>query len=72
MKPQYVTSLMENPYRWVDWIPGVWDTAVNVVNEVEVEVVALTLDLVLEGLHLAGLLDQDNLIGRVAVDADAW
>ena len=55
-----------------DWIPGVWDAAVHVVNEVKVEVVDLTEDLVLEGLHLAGLLDQDDLFGRVPVDADAW
>ena len=43
----------------------------HIVNEVKVEVVDLTEDLVLEGLHLAGLLDQDDLFGRVPVDADA-
>ncbi len=52
--------------------PGVWDAHVDVVDAVEVKVGLLTDDLVLEGLDLATLLQQDHFRRIGSVNSDAW
>ena len=52
-------------------VPGVGDSDVDVVDEVEVKLGVLGNDLILEGLDLSRLLEEDHLAVVAAVDADA-
>ena len=52
-------------------VPGVGDSDVDVMDEVEVKLGVLGNDLILEGLDLSRLLEEDHLAVVAAVDADA-
>ena len=52
-------------------VPGVGDSDVDVVDEVEVKLGVLGNNIILEGLDLSRLLEEDHLAVVAAVDADA-